>query len=146
MFQFTPEELGRCGQAEREDSGQTFDAETQRRRGRPKTGFLRVSASLRQKVFRYFEEALKNMKKIWISAGLACALTLAGCGGGEEKKEAAKAPETAPAAAPAAAADDANAATVTGKVKLDGAAPAAKNLDMSATPFLHQGAHRSGQE
>ena len=75
------------------------------------------------------------MKKIWISAGLACALTLAGCGGGGEKKEAAKAPETAPAAAPAAAADDANAATVTGKVKLDGAAPAAKNLDMSATPF-----------
>src|SRR5262245_48505527 len=76
------------------------------------------------------------MKKIWVSAGLACALTLAGCGGGDEKKEAAKAPETAaPAAAPAAAADDANAATITGKVKLDGTAPAAKTLDMSATPF-----------
>src|SRR6185503_742070 len=81
----------------------------------------------------HFQEALNSMKKIWISAGLACALALAGCGGGDEKKEAAKSPE--PAAAPAAAAaDDANAATVTGKVKLDGAAPAPKNLDMSANP------------
>lgn len=71
------------------------------------------------------------MKKIWISAGLACALSLAGCGGGGEK-EAAKAPEPAPAAAPAV--DDANAATVTGKVKLDGAKPTAKTLDMSAVP------------
>lgn len=70
------------------------------------------------------------MKKIWMSAGLACALTLAGCGGGGEKKEEAKAEGTAPAAA----VDEANAATVTGKVKLDGAKPAAKTLDMSATP------------
>jgi hypothetical protein len=73
------------------------------------------------------------MKKSWILVGLACALTLAGCGGGEEKKEVAKAPET-PAAAPAAAVDDASAATITGKVKFEGTPSAPKNLDMSATP------------
>src|SRR5688572_14780667 len=72
------------------------------------------------------------MKKIWMPLGLACALALAGCGGGDTKTEVAKAPETAPAAAPAA--DDANAATLTGKVTLDGAKPAPKNLDMSANP------------
>jgi plastocyanin len=73
----------------------------------------------------------KMMKKTWIGAAVACALTLAGCGGGEEKKAEAPAPAAAPAAAPV---DDANAATVTGKVSFTGTKPAAKNLDMSANP------------
>ena|ERR1051326_1389555 len=81
------------------------------------------------------------MKKIWIGVGLVCALSLAGCGGGEEKKaETTPAPAAAPAASPV---EDANAATVTGKVTLDGAPPAAKALDMSATPFCAK-AHPEG--
>ena len=71
------------------------------------------------------------MKKIWITTSVACALTLAGCGGSEPKKEAAA---PAPSAAPAAATDDANAATITGKVSYDGPKPAAKTIDMSANP------------
>ncbi len=85
------------------------------------------------------------MKKFWIGAGLAAALTLAGCGGGEEKKaEAPKATESAAAPAGGAATpDEANGATITGKVAFDGAKPASKNLDMSANPVCmraHPGA------
>lgn len=65
---------------------------------------------------------------------MACALTLAGCGGGEEKKA-----ETTPAPAAAPAADDANAATVTGKVSFAGAKPTPKKLDMSAVPECTKG-------
>jgi plastocyanin len=85
------------------------------------------------------------MKKFWIGAGLAAALTLTGCGGGEEKK--AEAPKADSAAAPAggaAAPDEANGGTVTGKVAFDGAKPTMKNLDMSATPFCTR-AHAGGQ-
>jgi plastocyanin len=72
------------------------------------------------------------MNKVWIGVGMACALTLASCGGGEEKKaETTPPPAAAPAAAPA---DDANAATVTGKVSFTGAKPAPKTIDMSANP------------
>jgi hypothetical protein len=71
------------------------------------------------------------MKKIWIGVSFACALTLAGCGGSEPKKEAAAPP---PATAPAAATDDANAATITGKVNYDGPKVAGKTIDMSAVP------------
>jgi hypothetical protein len=84
------------------------------------------------------------MKKFWIAAGLASALVLAGCGGGE-KTEAPKSAESAPAAgAPAGGAtpDEANGGTVTGKVAFDGTAPTMKTLDMSATAFCekaHQG-------
>jgi len=83
-------------------------------------------------VAHHFEETLNTMKKIWIGAGLVCALSLAGCGGGEPKKA-----ETTPPSAsapPAAAVDDANAATVTGKVTMDGPKPTPKTLDMSANP------------
>jgi hypothetical protein len=70
------------------------------------------------------------MKKIWIGMGVACALTLSGCGGGSEpKKEAA-----APPAASAPAVDDANAATITGKVSYDGPKVTPKTIDMSAKP------------
>src|SRR5437667_3172680 len=68
------------------------------------------------------------MKKIWIGVGLTCALSLAGCGGGEEKKA-----ETTPAPA-AAPLDEANAATVTGKVSYDGPKVTPKTIDMSAKP------------
>ena len=73
------------------------------------------------------------MKKIWIAAGLACALTLAGCGGGEKSE----APKTETAAAPAGGAavpDEANGATITGKVIFDGTKPAMRTIDMSANP------------
>jgi len=88
------------------------------------------------------------MKKIWIGVSLACALTLAGCGGGENK-EAPKAAEGTPAAGGAAMPDEANGATVTGKVVLDGAKPVMKALDMSATPFCeraHQGSAAKSEE
>jgi plastocyanin len=102
---------------------------------------LFFSVPLHLCVTNHFEETLKIMKKIWIGVGLVCALSLAGCGGGEEKKaETTPAPAAAPAASPV---EDANAATVTGKVTLDGAPPAAKALDMSATPFCAK-AHPEG--
>lgn len=69
------------------------------------------------------------MKKIWIATTAAAVLALAGCGGGSEPKKEAAAP--APAAAPV---DEANAATVTGKVTYDGPPVAAKTIDMSAKP------------
>jgi plastocyanin len=87
------------------------------------------------------------MKKFWIGAGLAAALTLAGCGGDEKKAEA---PKTESAAAPAAAGggagvpDEANGGTVTGKVSFDGAKPTAKNIDMSANPVCMR-AHSTAQ-
>jgi len=78
------------------------------------------------------------MKKFWIGAGLVCALTLAGCGG--EKTEAPKQAESAAPAAGGAAAtpDEANGATITGRVSFDGAKPSPKTLDMSATPFCEK--------
>jgi plastocyanin len=84
------------------------------------------------------------MKKIWIGAGVACAVILTSCGGSapdSAKKEA------APAAAPAAGGgtgvpDEANGGTITGKVAFDGAAPSPKNIDMSAVPFCTK-AHAS---
>ena len=71
------------------------------------------------------------MKKYWITLGVASALVLTSCGGGEKKEE--KKAE-APAAAPAAAVDDANAATVTGKVAFTGEKPKPRTLSMDATP------------
>lgn len=74
------------------------------------------------------------MKKIWIGVGLAAALTLAGCGGGEKTE----APKTDAAATPAGGAsampDLENGATITGKVIFSGAKPTPKTLDMSAVP------------
>ena len=70
------------------------------------------------------------MNKFWLSMGVASALLLASCGGGDAKKDEEKKAE-APAAAPV---DDANAATVTGSVKFTGAKPPMRNLSMDATP------------
>ena len=59
------------------------------------------------------------MKKIWIGAGLACMLALAGCGGGGSTTEAPKTAEPRrPRGRAAAVPDEANGATVTGKVVL----------------------------
>ncbi|MBI1788476.1 MAG: carboxypeptidase regulatory-like domain-containing protein [Acidobacteria bacterium] len=83
------------------------------------------------------------MKKFWISLGVAAALMLNGCGGGEKKEEKkAEAPAAAPAAAPV---DDANAATVTGKVAFSGAKPTAKTISMEATPACAR-AHSTPQK
>ncbi|MGD0362900.1 MAG: hypothetical protein ABSC93_18635, partial [Bryobacteraceae bacterium] len=69
------------------------------------------------------------MKNLLIACGAAAALLLVSCGG---SKEEAKKEETA---APAAAAvDEANAATVTGKVSFSGAKPTLRTIDMSANP------------
>lgn len=84
------------------------------------------------------------MKRFWIGAGLAAALTLAGCGGSETKTETAKAPESTPAAGGAATPDEANGGTVTGKVSFDGTKPTMKKLDMSANPVCMR-AHPSGE-
>ena len=87
------------------------------------------------------------MKRILLSIGVASAMILAGCGGGGDTKEAEskKAEETKSAAAPAPAADDANAATVTGKVSFAGDKPAMKNIDMSANPACAR-AHTGGPQ
>jgi plastocyanin len=71
------------------------------------------------------------MTKFWITCGAAIALLLAGCGGSKEeaKKEEAAAPPAATAAV-----DEANAATITGKVVFTGDKPAMHTLDMSANP------------
>src|SRR5262245_21096122 len=72
----------------------------------------------------------KNLMPVFV---IAPALFLGACGGGgtpEAKKEAAAPP---PAAAPAPA-DDANAATISGKVSFAGTAPTMRALSMDATP------------
>ena len=76
------------------------------------------------------------MKKIWIGAGVACAVILTSCGGSapdSAKKEAA--PAAAPAGGGTGVPDEANGGTITGKVAFDGTAPTPKNIDMSAVPF-----------
>jgi plastocyanin len=74
------------------------------------------------------------MKKIWIAAGVACALTLAGCGGGGTPAAKSDAGGTPAASSAAATPDMDNGATVSGKVTFDGTPPAMKTLDMSAVP------------
>lgn len=74
------------------------------------------------------------MKKIWIGAGLAFALTLVGCGGSSSEAPKTDAAATPAAGGAAAVPDMDNGATVTGKVAFDGTAPKAKTLDMSAVP------------
>jgi len=71
------------------------------------------------------------VRNILISSAIAAALILAGCGGGSEPKK-----EESKAATPAATApvDEANAATVTGKVSFTGDKPKIPTIDMSANP------------
>jgi len=87
------------------------------------------------------------MNKVLLSCGITYAILLGGCGGG-------KAPETAkeeaatPASAPAVI-DEANAATLTGKISFSGEKPAARTLDMSANPACaraHAGAPPKSEE
>ncbi len=82
------------------------------------------------------------MRNVWIGVGLACMLTLAGCGG-SEKSEQSKSAESAPSGGGGGTAtpDEANGGTVTGKVSFEGAKPAMKTLDMSATPYCER-AHK----
>ena len=82
------------------------------------------------------------MTKLWIACGAAAALLLVSCGG---SKEEAKKEEAAPAAAPAVAVDEANAATVTGKVTFSGAKPTLRTIDMSANPVCAR-AHTTAQK
>jgi len=74
------------------------------------------------------------MKKFLLSCGAASLLLLSACGSKTETTETKK--EEAPAAAAPAAApvDDANAATVTGKVAFSGTKPTPRNISMDATP------------
>jgi plastocyanin len=87
------------------------------------------------------------MKKILIGVGLACVLSLAGCGGGSTPETAKKAEPAAPAAGGGGAGvpDEANGATITGKVSFDGAKPAGKAIDMSANPVCMR-AHASSPQ
>src|ERR1035437_8967733 len=85
------------------------------------------------------------MKKMWIGVGLISALALAGCGGGNPP-ETAKQEGAAPAAPGAGAVpDEANGATVTGKVAFTGAKPVMKTIDMSANPVCTR-AHASAPQ
>jgi Carboxypeptidase regulatory-like domain len=71
-----------------------------------------------------------------LAAAIAAALLIAGCGGTKEQSENTQPKEEATknAAGAPAAIDEANAATVTGKVSFTGQKPAMRNLDMSANP------------
>jgi len=86
------------------------------------------------------------MKRFLISCGTASLLLLSACGSKETseapKKEEAPAAAATPAAAPA---DDANAATVTGKVSFTGDKPVMKNISMDATPACAR-AHTTPQK
>lgn len=79
---------------------------------------------------------MKKTKAIWAVAPLL-ALTLISCGKKSEEQPAATAPAAAPVSAPI---DPATAATVSGTVKYDGAAPKAAKIDMSQDPAC-QGAN-----
>jgi len=86
------------------------------------------------------------VRKILTGSALAAALVLAGCGGSEPKKEESK---NAPPAATAPPVDEANAATVTGKVSFTGDKPKVATIDMSANPACaraHSGAPAKSEE
>jgi len=82
------------------------------------------------------------MKSLLITCGAVAALLLASCGGSKEeaKKEDTAAPATAPAVV-----DEANAATITGKVSFSGEKPTLHTLDMSANPACAR-AHTTPQK
>jgi hypothetical protein len=91
------------------------------------------------------------MNRILISFGVATALFFAGCGGGNKQSEntAPKEEPTKSAAGTPASVNDADAATVTGKVSFAGDKPAARTIDMSANPACaraHTGSPQKSQE
>jgi hypothetical protein len=87
------------------------------------------------------------VRKILIGSALVSALVLAGCGGSEQPKEESK--SAPPAASTAPPIDEANAATVTGKVSFTGEKPKMATIDMSANPACaraHSGAAQKSEE
>jgi plastocyanin len=74
------------------------------------------------------------MKKIWIGVGLVCALSLAGCGGSSNETAKTDTAASGGAGGGDAVPDEANGATITGKVAFDGTAPKMPTLDMSDKP------------
>ncbi len=90
------------------------------------------------------------MKKTSIAFGFAIALTLAGCGGGSDTAKTDSSAAANPASAGGGAVpDEANGATITGKVALEGVAPKMPIIDMSDKPDCqkqHAGAPVRSQE
>ena len=87
------------------------------------------------------------MKQIWTGAVLAGSLILGGCGG-DKPAETAKTEATAPSGGTATP-DEANGATVTGKVAFAGEKPKLATLDMSANPACdraHKGSPQKSEE
>ena len=74
----------------------------------------------------------KSRFEIYSSAFGTLALAITGCGGNKQESSG-NAPATASAPA-GKTVDPATAGEVTGSVKLDGAAPKAKNINMAAEP------------
>src|SRR5437763_1418536 len=86
------------------------------------------------------------MKKCLISFGAASLLLLAGCGKSDQSESVKPKEEaTKSAAGMPAAIDEANAATLTGKVSFSGTAPKMPNLSMDATPACAR-AHTTPQK
>lgn len=87
------------------------------------------------------------MNKVLLSLAIPCAMFVAGCGG--SKTESTPKEEAAAPAATAPPIDEANAATLTGKVSFTGDKPTMKNIDMSANPACaraHAGAPAKSEE
>jgi len=89
------------------------------------------------------------MNKILLSLGVATAVIIAGCGGSKTSESAPKEEAAAPAATAPTAAEEANAATITGKVSFTGDKPTMRTIDMSANPACaraHAGAPQKSEE
>ncbi|MBZ5592408.1 MAG: carboxypeptidase regulatory-like domain-containing protein [Acidobacteriia bacterium] len=88
------------------------------------------------------------MKNVLLSLAIPCVMFVAGCGGSKTSESTPKEEAAAPAAS-APAIDEANAATLTGKVSFTGDKPAMRNIDMSANPACaraHAGAPAKSEE
>jgi plastocyanin len=88
-----------------------------------------------------FEGKVLKMRNLWISVGITSALLLASCGGSKTEEKAAEATSSAPTAT----IDEANGATVTGKVEFTGTKPVMRNISMDATPACAR-AHSTPQK
>ena len=89
------------------------------------------------------------MKKVLLSFAIPCAMFVVGCGGSKTSESTPKEEASAPAASAPTAVDEANAATVAGKVSFTGDKPAMRTIDMSANPACaraHAGAPQKSEE
>jgi plastocyanin len=78
------------------------------------------------------------MTRLSLAACAAAALVIA-CGGGNQNQQPASVPASSGAAAPATpAVDAATAATITGKVKFEGTAPAPQPIKLSSDPYCQK--------